>query len=392
MREMKKWFRAVVETLRRQPTRDDPLKRLLAREIKSATDGTLSAGDVPLSKVERLSRLARLVELCEAASRDHKRRYWPIVASIVITLTVISVLLFVRVPQAQIELQLAVTDASFQLRTADSVAENVVVSEIGVSGLADVNFRGRSYPAAALRLSVPTRDVGGTSIALIDVTPPAGSIVRLSKTFVPQQFRIVLESVAENGIPKDINIEIRVVITGSLDASILPSLEEPLLVETTFAPEEMILTTGAKRIQIDLTPANGTAQLTSASLDIGNLAFERTYELGGRPRRTSSVIDGSLVIEDLDRKRYPVGEGDGVQVEAVGRISRPNLRQERLDVRFNGRTRLLSIGAPDNALDRMPRLVEWLSASYPVPFIWGLAGYVLVVLRFVLGGWRRMEM
>jgi hypothetical protein len=38
----------------------------------------------------------------------------------------------------------------------------------------------------------------------------------------------------------------------------------------------------------------------------------------------------------------------------------------------------------------MPRLFEWIGASYPVSLLWALAGYVFVVSRFLLGGWRKL--
>ncbi len=95
-------------TVKREPTSDaagpERLRTLLQRRTAEVTEEALQQdGRVPPGELDQLERLARVVELCgDEAPRTRQR--WPMAAVVVGTLVLVSLLLFTRVTETEIEL------------------------------------------------------------------------------------------------------------------------------------------------------------------------------------------------------------------------------------------------------------------------------------------------
>lgn len=145
-------------------TLGDQLRDLLAQQVRAATDEAVrSGGQVPAEQVDALSRLARLVELYQTAQPPPARKRWPVVMALGITLVVVSLLLFARVRETEIEADLSLSEASFVLPTQQVLTDAMDLSTLGVSGLRDIEL-----PRAADRITptTPSSDAAESGLRL----------------------------------------------------------------------------------------------------------------------------------------------------------------------------------------------------------------------------------
>src|SRR5262245_42611058 len=92
---------------RQTHTPGEPLRDLLRRQTESLRNEALrNGGDVPAHELDRVARLQRLVEIHAAAHPASSARRWSVAVAFGVTLLLSSVLLFVRVPETDVELDL----------------------------------------------------------------------------------------------------------------------------------------------------------------------------------------------------------------------------------------------------------------------------------------------
>jgi hypothetical protein len=94
----------------------DQLRDLLRQEAEAAGDEAAhSGGKISPGRVDELERLAHLVEICEAAQPQPARKRWPVIMALGGTLLIVSVLLFARMAETEIELDLTLSEVGFVL-------------------------------------------------------------------------------------------------------------------------------------------------------------------------------------------------------------------------------------------------------------------------------------
>ena len=153
-----------------------------------------SGGQVSAEKLATLQRLARLAELCNAAPPLPRKR-WPVAAALGLTLVLVSILLFVRVPVTEIELDLALSEVSFVLSSPQKFSDAMALSALGVSGLREIQLPidarrdatrrgGPDGPEVAVLLSVGSSGKRHGTITLAPLILPAGTQVWVRRTGV----------------------------------------------------------------------------------------------------------------------------------------------------------------------------------------------------------------
>ena len=94
-----------VESDRMAASERNELRNLVyARANALQTEAIRSGGSIPPEQLEELRQLASLVEIRDAAQPVPPRRRWPLIALFVFTLIIVSVLLFVRRGNTEVEL------------------------------------------------------------------------------------------------------------------------------------------------------------------------------------------------------------------------------------------------------------------------------------------------
>ena len=92
----------------------DPLREILDRELDALTAEATAANSIPSTeRIEVLSNLSKIIEL-RGSSRT-TRRIWVLPLILVGTLLIASALLFARVDETDVELELSLTGLSFAL-------------------------------------------------------------------------------------------------------------------------------------------------------------------------------------------------------------------------------------------------------------------------------------
>src|SRR5262249_31298623 len=97
-------------------------------------EAAMHDGEVSPEKLDVLNRLARLVEVRDKTLATTVPR-WRIAALFAATLVLISLLLFLRVPETQVEMQLVVSEVGFVLPRPQLLTGLVNLRELNASGL-----------------------------------------------------------------------------------------------------------------------------------------------------------------------------------------------------------------------------------------------------------------
>jgi hypothetical protein len=345
--------------------------------------------------VDALGRLARLAEICDAVRPPARRKRWPIAALLAVTLLAVSVLLFVRMPETQIELDVTLYEVGFVLSGRQELADAMQLSELGVSGLRAIRFppvpgatmmtpRGEADGVGA-RLSAASAGTRRGSIALAKLTLGPETRVRLSSTHVPEQFRLSLTGLGQP-LRVDVNGPVRIVGAGFPEA-----------VRDFVTPKPIALLPASDQVDLDLTFTGKESRTLSTQLEVHNLslfsvrgAMDRE---GGGARRISTVLSGTLYFESLDGAQRPLRAGEGLRFErSEGEIRTLRLDAGHVALNFRGRVRGMTTGSgEDHRPSLMPTVLEWLRARRALALLWGSTLYVLGVTLAMLRWWRKPE-
>jgi hypothetical protein len=347
---------------------------LLNRQAKTASEEAVrSGGQVAGEQIEALERLARLVVICDAAQPPTRKR-WPVVVALVFTLLIASVLLFARVAETEIELDMALSEVSFVLPTQQKLTELMALSAVGVSGLREMQLpRARDRGAqtllasegagSGLRLSVASDGKRQGSISLETLMPPAETRVWVRHTELPREHRLSLQSSG---------LELLAAVNGPLQVRFSGGGVQQLDFVT---PQAVLLQSGANEVDLDLTFLDSGKNVFSTQLSTSNLSFLRIDE--AMVRHVSTILSGTLYFESLNSQERKFRPGEMIQFErALGEIRTLNLQEDHIDLKFHGRVRGLSVGSGDGQYSLMPTWLEWLKARHGLSLLWGTALYL----------------
>jgi hypothetical protein len=368
------------------------LRHLFFGRARSVSDEAIrNDGDVPAEAVERLHRLARLVEICEAAQPPPPRRQWPVAALLVGTLLLVSVLLFARVPETEVELDVAVSETSFVLPTQQLVTDVLNLSALGVSGLQQVQLPYRGDPSAststhaassATALRLAAASVGGRvgSMTLAALMLPANTRVSVRCADVSHQYRLSLAGSA---------LDLRVDVYGPLHLAWAGAPAEELDLRT---PRSVLLQSGPEGVDMDLTVSDTEPSVFSPQLSATDLTFARIDEYTDAEhtlvRRVSTILSGVIYFESLGGEAYPLRPGEALHFEAArGEIRTLQLEDDRIALKFHGRVRGMSSGSATVRRSLMPTYLDWLKARHGLTLLWGTTLYLFGLIAGVLRWW-----
>jgi hypothetical protein len=370
----------------------DQLQSLLARRTSSAIDHVMR-GDGSLAKedLDSLEQLARLIEIRNVADSAGPRRAWPIASMLAGTLLIVSVLLFARVRETEIELEVNATEVRFGLPSRQVLFEGVNLMALGVAGLKGIRFP-EEYEQdlsnqtiadgedSALRLEAVQSGLRAGSISIGSIVPAAGTDVWLRRGDLPKQYRLSLRN-PQVTIQIDVAGPIRVsragVSTKTFDIA---------------APRAIFLEPGNGVVDVDLVFLDPERSGMKPQVPVRGLIFFRIDEFADRGvsivRRLSTITAGTLYFESLNGAAHPLRAGEALRFgQATGQIRTIRLDGERLSVNFHGRVRGMETGSEDSPRSLMPTWLEWLKARHGLSLLWGttlyLFGLVLGVARWI---------
>jgi hypothetical protein len=362
-------------------TKGDQLKNLLYQQVKAVSKEALdSGGRVSAEQLDALNRLAQIVELSEAAQPQPTRKRWPVVVALGCTLLIVSILLFARVPETEIELDLALSEVSFVLPGQQVVAEAMELAALGASGLREVQLpeaddrEVREPPVSdgtesAVRLSVVSDGKVQGSINLATMVLPAETHVSMRHHELPRQYRLSL---------KGKNLELRADLNGPVQVVLAGRGSKQFNFAT---PQAVHLRSGTDDVDLDLMFPDSAKGGFSSQLPANSLSLFRIDEFLDIQhtvvRQASTILSGTLTFESLNGEEHKLRPGEMIRFEQIhGEIRTLHLQNDQIDLKYHGRVRGMSAGSGENRRSLMPTWLDWLRARHGLSLLWGTAIYL----------------
>jgi hypothetical protein len=361
------------------------LEQLLRDRVRAASEKATETGEVPAEPMESLARLKALIEIGRYLAPKPSHRRWPVAATLVLALVLASFLFFDRMPSADVEMDIKVSEVAFELSRPYKLWDRLGVSVAGVSGVERIEMPaaagGAGANAADSEFQVETESKGkrSGSANLEPLELPAKVMVRLGKTGVPHQYRLSFQSKG---------VEIRVDAVGPV--AVLRPGAPPARLDFAI-PQSVGSLSGSNATDIDFTPSHAPTGNFLQEVPIEKLSVSRVerYSDGDRSivRRVSTVLSGSTYFEALGTETAMRPAEEILIGSAVGEIRTLALEENDLAVKFHGQVKGLSNGFEESVTDIMPTRLEWLRAVHGLPLLWGTALYLFTMAAALIRWW-----
>ena len=369
-----------------------PLRDLLCQQSKELREEAIrTGGQISAQQVEALERLARLVSIFDAA-HPPTRRKWPMATALGVTLLIVSVLLFARVSETEIELELRLSEASFVSPTQQILIDMMPLSAIGVSGLREIQLpRSPDRPARALRasdgvesairLSVASDRQREGTITLPTLALPAGTRSWLRSTETPNQFRLSL---------KGLELPLRAEVSGPIRMGLS---DEPVEQIDFSSPASFLLQPGSNEVDLDLTLPAASQGTFHPQLSATDISFTRIEQFMDNQRtivrRASTILAGTLYLESLDGRARQLRSGEAISFDSIhGEIRTLRFEDKQLALSFHGFVHGMTNGADGSSRSLMPTYLEWLQARHGLSLLWGTTLYLFGLFAGALRWWE----
>lgn len=357
---------------------------------EASADALRAQGEVSSERLAFLGRLAQLVEMVERAHPPfHARGSVRVVA--LVTLVLVSVVLFAKMPTTQIALELRVSELSFVLPTAQPITDELAVATLGVTGLRAVDVprstRGPGSSASATDFYLTTEDSGrrGGSASLSPITLRPGSRVTVGKLDGPRHYRLAVSGAAE----------LAVSVQGSIRIVMPPDVNE---VRAFAFPRRIDVQPDAQQVTFEIVTAD-TGDATGVLLSplrVDSLFLFRVDRFEGAlqtlVREVSTIDSGVVYFESIDGSAKRLRAGEALHFTASqGEISGWRLASDGVLLRFEGRVRGMTVGSGGIRRSLMPTVLDWLRAQHGLSLLWGTTAYVVGLFITVLGWWKHQS-
>ena len=371
---------------------EDRFQDLLHRRVEEAREEALAnGGHVAPDRMAGLEAIGRLVDLANKARPTSPRKRWPLVAVLGATLAVLSVLLFVRVSQTEIELDVTAQEVGFALATEQILTDVINLSSLGATGLSQVEFAPDSgdfkrpshatQSASAIHLAAQSVGKQQGVISLAALPLPAGTEVWLERAKIPHLYRLSISGDA-------------LIVQAAVRGPVRVALPTAAPVQHDFAtPRRVTLYAAPGLLDLDLAVPSGDLRLAE-QLRVSNLSFSRidVDELATDDRTLvrsfSTIVSGSLYFDALNGLAYPVRPGEALRFESsAGLLRTVQLNEEHIAVKFRGQVRGLETGWGDVRRSLMPTWLEWLKSRHAVSLFWATALYIFGLIASVMRWW-----
>ena len=372
---------------------DDRLRELLRARVRTAIKETLDAdGQVHPEHVKDLEELARLVHIADAARQPPRRKLWPIAATLIGALIVVSALLFVRVPETEVELDLTAEEIGFVVSNEQVLTEIVDLTALTVSGVRRVHLpQGPGDPAetpvlgagraSTLDLTAVTDEKNHSAISLDPLTVPAGTRVWIRRLSM-HQHRLSLEG-KDLALSAAVWGRLRIKMDGM-----------PLEQRDYVAPRPVFMEASSGVLDVDLTIAGASQPSFSPQLRASALSFSRIDEFRTEDRTLirplSTIVSGTLFLEALNGFQHELRVGEALRFERSEGLIRTlalDPRNDHIAVKFRGRVRGMQTGWGDVQRSLMPSQLEWLQARRGLYLLWGSTLSVFGLIASLLRWW-----
>jgi hypothetical protein len=375
--------------------RGDDLKALLARRMEDARAKVLqSDGRIDASEIDEVERMARLVALEKDMQPPARQRPTLVAGLLVGTLMAVSILMFARLTETDVEVAAVASELSFGLQAPQNVSEGISADELLVTCACDIRVpAGPGHPARVVAASERGNAVVGLTAAVsgerrgsLTVAPialPADSLVRLRHRGTPGRYLLSIEAA---------QLTLRVNAYGPIQLAV-PG-EAPATVDFV-VPRAMLATPAGRSLTVDIATSDKGDLGLARQILVNRLVFMRMDEASGQEqvvRRVSTIAGGTLYWEALNGSERPLRPAEQIELDGVrGEVVALDLKESDIALRFHGTVTGVTAGWGSNRRSLMPTWLEWLRARHGLSLLWGSTIYIVGLLMGALR-WLRVAL
>lgn len=362
------------------------LKEVLRNGVAKASREAVQEGrDVSVEEYEALTRLERLVEIQEKLAPTPTRNRWATAALLVVTLAVVSVLLFARVNRTEIELDAQLREVGLRVAADEILIEGAEVAGFAVAGASAISVRrAGKWPGLELadsngegldlEITIGPEPLEG-HITIAALEAKAGTRVWLRPSDKPGRFRLTLD-----GADREIRASLRGAVRIAARGAAAQVVEFPL-------PRPAIFQTGGSTVDLDVTLLDPGAISFSPQIAVNSLSLYEVRHSKGIDRTFSSLLSGAVYLEALNGRKLDLRSRQELRLKTPsGRIRGIQLEPGSAALQFHGFVEGMETGSQDYPRDLMPTYLEWLHSRHGLSLLWGTAiyifGLVLAALRW----------
>ena len=351
----------------------DPVREALERQSANLSAKVAAGRPLESDELAQLELLSRLKTIHDDFAAPRKN-WWPPVA-FAATLAILSALLFVRVAETDVKLDLALSELDFSLVGDQAPWEPMRVDALGISGMSSIQAPSDwSAPpdASAMRIA--------GSATLAPAVLPTGTAMSLRSTGVDRQYTLSFQA------PQ---IELRAGVTGPLTIAFAGSAEQKKDAAT---PRAIVMRAGRERADMDFVIPSVSARPFAPELRVEHLNLSRIDEFSQDRhtfvRRVSTILSGKVYFESLGGSERSIRSGEALQFQkSSGEFRELRLKDGEIELQFYGRVGGMTTGVGDNQRSLMPTYLDWLRARHGPILLWGSAMYLFGLITAALRWW-----
>ena len=303
------------------------------------------------------------------------RRRWPIAAAYLSALVLVTLLLSVRLPSTEIELEAVATEFSFRLPVDHTLTSQSSLLSLQVAGPESIEWQGTGSSDMSAVLNLRTGQLGCSGTLVLEgIVLPRGALVWVGTAARNPALQLRLNAPGA-------------VLRATLDGCVLVGSSV-----SQGGPRSLLVRIGNDDVDVALQGTDRAAPFV-ALLPATDLSFSRVdqavRENGTLVRQVSTLTAGTLVLPGIGDDERRLRFGEDLRFErSIGEIRNVESDQSLLKVRFHGDVRSMTTGSVRERRSLMPTLLDWLSAQHGMSLLWGSALYVFGVFSALMRWWK----
>jgi hypothetical protein len=369
-------------------SRKDALRGWLDQEIAALEEKAVRGEPPPAARLRTLASVAELTRIRDAARKEGHGKWW-VAAALGVTLAVVSILLFARVHETAIEIEVTATEVSFTLASDQVLTVGFVPSRLGIAGLSESDWTSvdAGTPGAptlnrqspAISLTVTGQEAQRGMVTLDQAMIPAGTPVTIRRASGPRDFQLTVSAP---------HLTLRTAVVGPVLVGVVGGragvINPPI-------PTAIPVIAGDDGLDIDLAFPSLPQRPIAPQLKIRDIGFSRIDQFLGTQesviQRVSTIVSGVMYFESLNGSERRLRSGEELRfARSEGILRAIQLTESGIVVQFHGRVGGMATGTGDTRRTLMPRYLEWLQARHELALLWGsslyLFGLVMATLRW----------
>jgi hypothetical protein len=299
----------------------------------------------------------------ENISRGPRTLFWSTLI-IVISIIIIGICIFIRIPTAHISLNITTSTVNFQLSRNYMLTTSSRITELGISNLVELNS-----PGFIKKTKEPFEmTLKGNGIGLSRITLPSNTQVTINQT--NDRLSILLKGIKLN--TTIFTNDAHLFIDNKLQRIIKSGTSEPIDIKSLYAS----LTEGAfTKITI-----KDTSTWKLNNLTIQDLSFDN-YEMDTILKNISTIFSGKISILETGQQKN-LEEGDWLIIQGL-RNKKTQINEEngKIKIMLEGSVNGLYAGtSKEFERNLMPTLIEYFYYSRSVGLFWGSMVFLWSIL------------